>query len=469
MGKKLILTISLLAVLLTAKSEKFRIEVKWEGLKDTSIYLAHYFDTNIYVNDTIQLNSKGQGIFEGDSLLPQGLYMLYLNGNNYFDLLIGEKQNIKVKTNNEHLIDSLSISGSEESREFVNYQHYIRRQSTLKNDFLEKLKSENNEEAAGARTQIDSIDNEMKTYIENGIEKSGGNMFGAFLKAANQLDIPEPNFDRAHPQYDSLAWFYAYNYRRDHFLEGVDFTDERLLRTPLLRPKLDVYFNKILIQSPDSLIPQAIKLLRNAEKIPPMYQYLSSFLINNSVQSKIMGMDAVFVALADEVFLSGKAFWADSAQYIKIAEEAYLTRPNLIGKIAPDLEMEDIDGEMETLHQLQSDYTILLFYEYNCGHCKKTIPAIYNDVYMKFLDHNIEVFAVCMNDDKEKWEEFVNEHELVGWHHVWDVDHRSKFRFKYNVKSTPIIYLLDKNKKIIAKKLDNENLIMLLDTLLNRK
>ena len=191
MGKKLIFTISLLAVLLLAKADGFRVEVKWDGLKDTSIYLAHYFDTNIYVNDTLQLNSNGQGVFEGDSLLPQGLYMLYLNGNYYFDVLIGEKQKIKVKTNNIHLIDSLVISGSDESRDFVNYQQYIRRQSNLKNSYLEKLKSENNEEAAEARTQIDRIDNEMKTYIDNGIEKSGDNMFGAFLKEIGRASCRE--------------------------------------------------------------------------------------------------------------------------------------------------------------------------------------------------------------------------------------------------------------------------------------
>jgi peroxiredoxin len=200
-----------------------------------------------------------------------------------------------------------------------------------------------------------------------------------------------------------------------------------------------------------------------------MYQYLAAFLLNNSVQSKIMGMDAVFVAIADEVYLSGKATWADSTQMAKIQEEVFLTRPNLIGNIAPEMLMETIDGETLSLHQLHNDYTIIVFYEYDCGHCKKSVPALYNDVYLKFIDNNIDVFAVCMSDNHEKWAEFVEEHQLAGWHHVWDVPHRSLYRFKYNVRSSPMIYLIDKEKKIIAKKLDNDNLVMLLNALLNKK
>jgi len=128
--------------------------------------------------------------------------------------------------------------------------------------------------------------------------------------------------------------------------------------------------------------------------------------------------------------------------------------------------MESIDGQTVSLHQMQSNYIILLFYEFDCGHCKKTVPELYNDVYLKFLKYNIDVFAVCMNDDHENWSKFIDEHQLVGWQHVWDVQHRTRFRFKYNVKSTPLLYLLDKDKNIIAKKLDSDNLVMLLSALL---
>jgi peroxiredoxin len=131
--------------------------------------------------------------------------------------------------------------------------------------------------------------------------------------------------------------------------------------------------------------------------------------------------------------------------------------------------MENIDGEMESLYLSQGEFTILVFYEYDCGHCKKDIPALYNEVYLPLIQHNIDVFAICMNDDHSKWEAFVTDNELAGWHHVWDPSHHSLFRFKYNVKSSPTIYLLDRDKKIVAKRLDNANLSKLLKVLLKEK
>lgn len=466
MIRKILVLLLTILLNLGAFAGTYRIGVQWKGIKDTSIFLAHYFDTNIYVNDTLKLDSNGMGVFEGDTLLHQGLYLLYLDGNNYFDFMVGEKQNIEIKTVNGHLIDSLIISGSPDTEAFREYQLFLKKQSGEKNKYIDELQSTNNTIATNARQKIEQIDEEMNNYLTNALKLAGHNMFGIFIKAANPSEVPPPDVSPDHPKYDSIAWFHAYNYRRDHFLDGIDFTDERLLRTPLLKPKLDTYFNKILIQSPDSIIPQAKKLLRTAEPYKAMYQYLAAFLLNNSVQSKIMGMDAVFVAIADEVYLSGKATWADSTQMAKIKEEAFLTRPNLIGNKAPDMLMETIDGESISLYQLHNEYTIIVFYEYDCGHCKKTIPELYNDVYLKFIDNNIDVFAVCMSDNHEKWAEFVEEHQLVGWHHVWDVPHRSHYRFKYNVRTSPMIYLIDKEKHIIAKKLDNNNLTMLLNALL---
>lgn len=451
-----------------SKAEGYLISVKWEGFSDSLIYLTSYYDTNVYIKDSLQLNSKGEGTFSGDSLLNQGLYMLYINNDTRFDFLVGNDQSFKLRTKDYDFIENLSITGSNESEEFLKYQKNLKQKIEEKNTLFGLLNSENEDSVRDAKAQLEKIDFEMEHYIDSVISKNENNMLGIFLGAANSLNIPKPNVDENDPKYDSIAWFHAYNYRRDHFFDEINVGDKRILHTPLYKPKLETYFNKILIQSPDSIIPQALKLLIRAEKDPTSYQYLTQFLLNNAIQSKIMGMDKVFLAIADEVYLKGKAIWADSATIAKVAEEAYLTRSNLIGNTAPELFMENIEGHFESLHQIIADYTILVFYEYDCGHCKKDIPALYNDVYLKFLENNIEVFAVCMNDNHEKWKEFVDENELEGWHHVWDPRHNTKFRFKYNTKTAPTLYLLDKNKKIIAKKIDKSTLTTLLNSLLKK-
>lgn len=466
MQKQFLILFVLVFLFGKAKSQGYSIEVEWLGLKDTTIYLAHYYDTKIFVNDTLRLNKNGIGTFKKNESLKQGLYLLYLNESIYVDFLIGSQQTLKMKLNNSDLANSLKVSGASDSERFRNYQQFLKQQLEKQRLLNEQIKNTAENEKEPLQNQLNQLDRDFDNFFKKEMELDPKSMYHVFLKAVERFDIPEPPFDKTTASYDSLAWFYTYNYRRDHFFDGIDFSDDRILNTPLIKPKLDNYFNKILIQAPDSIIPQALKYLRISEKTPSMYQYLSQFLINNSAQSKIMGMDAVFVAVAEEVYLSGKASWTDSATYAKIREEVFLTKPNLIGKKAPEMFIESITGEQVSLHQSQARYTVLLFWEPNCGHCKKEVPAVYNEVFEPFMKYDVQVFAVCIGDNKEEWTQFVDEHELVGWIHAWDPSNKSGFRYKYNVKSSPMLYLLDQDKKIIAKRIDYSSLSKYLDSLI---
>jgi peroxiredoxin len=466
MQKQFLILFVLVFLFGKAKSQGYSIEVEWLGLKDTTIYLAHYYDTKIFVNDTLRLNKNGIGTFKKNESLKQGLYLLYLNESIYVDFLIGSQQTLKMKLDNSDLANSLKVSGASDSERFRNYQQFLKQQLEKQRLLNEQIKNTAENEKEPLQNQLNQLDRDFDNFFKKEMELDPKSMYHVFLKAVERFDIPEPPFDKTTASYDSLAWFYTYNYRRDHFFDGIDFSDDRILNTPLIKPKLDNYFNKILIQAPDSIIPQALKYLRISEKTPSMYQYLSQFLINNSAQSKIMGMDAVFVAVAEEVYLSGKASWTDSATYAKIREEVFLTKPNLIGKKAPEMFIESITGEQVSLHQSQARYTVLLFWEPNCGHCKKEVPAVYNEVFEPFMKYDVQVFAVCIGDNKEEWTQFVDEHELVGWIHAWDPSNKSGFRYKYNVKSSPMLYLLDQDKKIIAKRIDYSSLSKYLDSLI---
>jgi thiol-disulfide isomerase/thioredoxin len=468
MGKKILFIALLLCITFTLKAEGYRISILWEGLQDTSVFLAHYFDTKIYVNDTVKLGKNGRGIFKDEKKLHEGLYVLYLNDKVYFDILIGADQEFSISTNNSDIVKNLKIEGSKESENFLTYQNILREKSGEKNELNKLLQQSENSEKPKIQEKINLIDDFIEDYISAESKKYPGTMFSLFLKTSQPVIVPELKVSKEDPKYDSISWFHYYNFNRDHFFDNIDFTDERILYTPLLNPSLDRYFNKILIQSPDSVIPQALKIINRSKKSKLVFQYISQYLLNNGLQSKIMGMDAVFVAVADAVYLNGEATWADSTTLAKVAEEAYLTRPNLIGLKAPELIMENIDGEFESLHQLQSKYTVIAFWEPSCGHCKKEIPDLYQNVYLKYLNQNIDYFVVNIGDNKKEWVDFVEEKKLAGWHHVWDPKNQSRFRFKYNIKTTPILYLLDKDKKIIAKKIDNTTLIKLLDTLLKK-
>jgi hypothetical protein len=74
----------------------------------------------------------------------------------------------------------------------------------------------------------------------------------------------------------------------------------------------------------------------------------------------------------------------------------------------------------------------------------------------------VEVFAVCTISDRTTWSKYIEENELK-WINGWDPQRATHYDYYYNIQSTPIVYILDRNKKIIAKKLAVEDISGFID------
>ena len=165
-----------------------------------------------------------------------------------------------------------------------------------------------------------------------------------------------------------------------------------------------------------------------------------------------MGHDAVVVKLADDIYLTGKADWVSKEFKDDLRKQVNLIRPNLIGKKAENLIMDSYKGIFVSLYDVEKDFTILYFWEPDCGHCKEATPKL-RAYYDGAKDESIEIFAICTTADKAKWTKYIEDNKLT-WINGWDPERRSRFDAFYNVQSTPMVYILDKNKKIIAKKIN---------------
>jgi thiol-disulfide isomerase/thioredoxin len=112
-------------------------------------------------------------------------------------------------------------------------------------------------------------------------------------------------------------------------------------------------------------------------------------------------------------------------------------------------------GSFIDLNQINAKYTILAFWESDCGHCKKSIPELY-EVYKRLKPKGVEVLAIHMLggvEGKKKWINFVNEHEMYDWMNAWN-PYDFTYKKNYDIGSTPVLFILDKDKKIIGKRLD---------------
>ncbi len=416
------------------------------------VFLASHYLGNIYAKDTLQLDIEGSGIFQADSLLPQGLYKIFLDEAHHFDLLLGADQQFTLK-NPSFSSATMKVQGAKETAAFARYVAFLEDLRKQSAELRQEIQDASGKEKEVLRKKNAALDDQLHAYRKKIREKLPGSFLAKFVVAQ---EVPQLDISTLPPEVqknDSLLQKARFEYQQDHFWDHFDYTDSRFLYTPFFKTKLETWFTKVLYQQYDSIKPPVFSFIEAVRPHPRIFQFVTSFLLNSSINSRIMGMDALFVDLAREYYLSGDAFWASEASLEKIRENVRFLENNLIGMTAPDLTLESYDGRYMNLHQITADYTLVLLYEPGCSHCSTFVPRLYNEVYLPLKDQGVEVFAIYSMDDKKAWGDFLKKHELFEWINVWDEHHVSRFKILYDGRTTPGIYVLDEDKKIVAKKL----------------
>lgn len=252
--------------------------------------------------------------------------------------------------------------------------------------------------------------------------------------------------------------------------------DDRVIRTPFFLKKLERYYREVISPSSDSIIKDADYKLLLARSAPEMYKFLLNWLTDEYINPKYMGQDAVFVHLFEKYHSKGLSKWLNETQMEAISRRAYMLMANLLGEKAANLEMLDVSDSPASLYNLSADYTIVSFWDPNCGHCKEEMPRLDSIYKASWKQHNVKIFAVLTPDGKEnvkpEWLNFIKTHNLSEWTHVHQTKEmeaadlaaqKPSFRQLYDVTSTPTLYLLDKDKHIIGKKLTWQQLNDLLE------
>jgi thiol-disulfide isomerase/thioredoxin len=436
----------------------YKIDITIQGLQDSTVFLAYHLGDKQYIKDTIKLDISGHGIFSGKETLPQGIYMIVLPGRKYFEILMSTDQFFSLNCTYIDYFNTLKFIGSSENTAFVDYQKkwmVLQQQASAVAKRAQDNKQNNDSLKILSSMQKLQEDN-MKSYLKSVVKENNGNLLATLVKALLPLEVPEFPVPAGSKNPDSVRWVRNYNYNNDHFFDNIDLTDDRLLRTPILYSRVNAYFTNDPIQSADSINRKIDKLISKCQKNYKIFQFVAVYLFNHFRESEIMGHDAVMVKLADDIYLSGKADWVTKEFKDDLRKQIDLIRPNLIGKKAQDLVMDSYKGIFVSLYDVSKEFTILYFWEPDCGHCQVETPKL-KTYYDKAKNESIEVFAVCTTADKAKWTKYIEDNKLT-WINGWDPKRESHFDYYYNVQSTPMVYILDKNKKIIAKKLAVEDI-----------
>jgi thiol-disulfide isomerase/thioredoxin len=433
----------------------YKIEFQVKGWKDTTAYLGSYYGEQTRLNDTARVNNAGYFYFDNTKTLPQGVYFIVLNKSKIFDFVVGANQRFKIETSSNDFAMATVKGDPDNTLFFDNLQNNILRGKEA-DPYIAILRDSTlkEEQKKEAREKFSKISDQVKAYQQQLMDKHPATMTARLLKTTLAIEIPAAP-KKADGTIDST---FQLRYYREHFFDNFDLADDALIRLPrpAYQEKVKEYLEKLYAPVPDTIMKAIDGLVEKAKKNPETYKYLVWSCMFMYQNPEVMGLDEVFVRLYDKYFATGAMdYWIAASMKKSVKEYADKLRTSLVGKTGANLIMQDLSLQPKSMYDLKNKYTILWIYDPECGHCKEETPKLvefYNKNRTKF---DVQVFSVASDTSLQKMRTFIKTMKMESFVNVngprsYMPQHYSKL---YYSESTPSIYILDRDHKIIAKKL----------------
>lgn len=210
-----------------------------------------------------------------------------------------------------------------------------------------------------------------------------------------------------------------------HFWDGIEDFDGPTDENPVLAAQIDFYFDKLVAPLPDSIILEINRLVERTSFNTDLRDFILWHLLEKYRHPEYMSQDQVFVWLYDQYFSQLEIMDLNATNLALIREKAERLRRLALFNIAPNIQLSDsVD-----LQSVESEYTVLFFYDHDCDLCHQEMQ----DLDSVCAQHpEITVLAIDMNTNDVRVDV------------LYDL---------YDIETTPLIYVLDRDKRIIAKKI----------------
>ena len=437
------------------------IKITLKPFRNQYVYLGHYFGKTLPIIDSVKLNDKSEGIIKGSKKLGGGIYLIgYPDRAHNFEIVIDKNQHFSViaDTNN---IQNIKFVNSPENVEFKAYQEFMTKNGRQIDSLYKVRTGKPKQDSIKITAQIEALNLVIKNYRTNIIKKDPNSLLATLLKAMKEPEVPK-NDPAA--KTDSM---FAYKYFKKHYWDGVNFYDDRLARTPFFESRIDKYYEQLVYPSADSVIKELDYMLGYASASEEMEKFLLLKFVNRYLNQKYMWEDAVFVHLFEQYFAQKNYSWLTEKGKKMISDRAYSLMANILGTPAADIELPDTAGKKTTLYSLEAPYTLVAIWDPTCSHCKEILPKLDSAYKAKWKAMGLQFFGLARETEGKisDWTSFIHDHQLNYWRHVYysKADDMARvnagipsYSQLYDVQTFPTLYLLDKDKRIIAKKVTLE-------------
>ena len=421
-----ILCIFLLTFLQINLFSQVNINIKIDDIDDSTLYLLKYKSNKSLIVIDSSTVVKGNKIFKQSSNYPEGIYVLADSKQNpIFELFLGKDQKFMVNVGDLTRNETYIIKGAKETSDYFD----IYAKTNYKRLYIKALESEIEHFPDNAR-KIDSIKLNHNEYLESIKIKDKDSFIRTYIGFNKEIIVPQE---------------YKDNYEQyiiDHYFDDISFRDVRILNTRLLKNKLDDYFNNYMSKQTTDVVLQKIDYI--IYQTTSGYRDIPQDLLNHEVRdyilwylySKYFDNDIIYTHLSDVYFSKLEINNLTENIRSEIVKRADILRKITIGRLAPTFTYIDDEGKQIDLSEIDSKNTILFFYKPDCQKCIREKRIL--ELVKKRLK-NLTILHINISED--------------NYSNV-----RQDIAIQYDIKTTPTIYVLDKDKRIIAKNIKAEEI-----------
>ncbi len=417
------------------------------GGKGNRIVFSKIYGKQEIATDSTVLDKNGSFLFIFPDSQYVGIYRISLSKDNYADIIFN-KENISLETEISRLSDKMKIIESNENKL---YYEYINGTATL-NDSIDSLttlgqKLYDNDPSANS-SLLKKIAAKIETF------ESQKNQLGVKLYSQNPSLFSSkiikssilPNF-KAHMKHKDVATYpNEMAYLKEHFFDNVDFMDSTMLHTEIIFTKCGEYLRNFSDPSSVDAYKKAIDfiLVRTA-----VNKNINDFVMNTFMNTfDHSDWEDLYIYVADKYLAQNTC--SNDVKAKLLSEKSNALKALKPGNKVPSIKTTDILGKEIILDSIKSPYTLVLFWASWCGFCEKIMPDLKN-IYTTYKPKGLEILAVSLDSIKQNWTDATN---LLNfpWINTCDLKgFKSPVIKDYNIWHTPVFFLLDKDKKIIAK------------------
>jgi thiol-disulfide isomerase/thioredoxin len=422
------------------------------GSSADSLTLGRYEGSKPIMLDILPWSSE-KVVFEGPKPLVPGMYTISIGKKGKIDFLVSDslKQLFSITADAGNLLPTLSFENSPENSAFAGYLQFLG--NIMKQQAGLRQRMARNSGWPDSVKIINSALNRLQNGNLSKLEALGkqfpGSILSLFLQLMKDIKIPEPVVPSMVTDRNRYIQEYYYRYQCDHFFDGIDFSDPRIASLPLYEEKLRFYFYQLIEPVPEATEPKIEKVLAKARANGVVYKFTVRFLYRMYRESAVPSLLQESVFIAENFILNDPDIWNDETFLNLVREKVAKAKMNPVGLPATELKLIKSTGEMVRLSEVKARKTILYFFNPDCEACLPITEKLY-PVYLKHKDQGVEVFAVYLDRKTEVWKQYISSKGLK-WINVFDPTGEEQIEKKYDIYAIPMIYLLDQEKKIIAR------------------